>query len=297
MADGIANDEITRASGQQIVELPRGRTRFAALGSAVACRGFQLRSQRHSRRLELPTGAVTMVFGFGDALRLTDAADPGGATVLTSLVSGVRETARIGEQSGSIGGIEVSMTPMMAYAVFGAAMYELAQEAVDPVELFGPAAASLSERLAELTNWRDRFALIDRLLTDRLAVGTRCCPEVSWAWRQFYNTAPGVRDVLAQTGWSRRRMERRFREYIGVSPKAVAQVSRLQQALRLFATPMPLAGIAVRAGYYDQAHLARTVKVMTGRTPTQLRAERARGAFTARADRLPGRITTILLSE
>jgi AraC-like DNA-binding protein len=67
--------------------------------------------------------------------------------------------------------------------------------------------------------------------------------------------------------------------------------------LRLFATPMPLAGIAVRAGYYDQAHLARTVKVMTGRTPTQLRAERARGAFTARADRLPGRITTILLSE
>jgi len=280
------------------VELSPGSRQYTVLGRAVACRGYRVDLDRARRRLELPTGAVSLVFGFGDSLRLTDAADTGGATsVMKSLVSGVRTTARIAEHRGRVGGVEVSFTPMTAQALFGVPMDEIAQSVLDPVDLLGPAAARIGEQLAECVSWPQRFALVDRLLAGRLAREDRSCPEVAWAWRQLRADASApVGPVLAETGWSRRRMERRFREYIGVAPKAVSQIARLHRALRLLDTPMPLARIAVQAGYHDQAHLDRAFKAMTARTPSQLRTERALDPSAARPDRLADHVTSVVLS-
>jgi AraC-like DNA-binding protein len=285
------------ASAVRVELSPRCR-QYAVLGRAVACRGYRVDLDRARRRLELPTGAVTLAFGFGDSLRLTDAADTGGsAEVMTSLVSGVRTTARIAEHAGRVGGVEVSFTPMTAQALFGVPMDAIAESVIDPVDLLGPTAAHIGEQLAECASWSQRFALVDRLLAGRLTREDRSCPEVDWAWRQLRTDATlPVGTVLAETGWSRRRMERRFREYVGVAPKAVSQVARLHRALRLLDTPMTLSRIAVQAGYHDQAHLDRAFKAMTARTPSRLRAERALDPSAARPDRLADHVTSIVLA-
>ena len=87
----------------------------------------------------------------------------------------------------------------------------------------------------------------------------------------------------------------RFRHYIGQSPKAVAQIARLQRALQLLDTAMPLAQVAADAGYHDQAHLDHVFKAMAGRTPSRLRAERAGSARGAGTDRLAGLATSAVL--
>ncbi|MFE2699968.1 hypothetical protein [Streptomyces mirabilis] len=48
-----------------------------------------------------------------------------------------------------------------------------------------------------------------------------------------------MRELASSTGWSRRHLERWFREQIGPTPKGAAQVLRIQPALRLKRAGMP----------------------------------------------------------
>ncbi|WP_244943303.1 helix-turn-helix domain-containing protein [Streptomyces inhibens] len=95
-------------------------------------------------------------------------------------------------------------------------------------------------------------------------------------WRELRRTIGRMQvgEPAAETGWSRRRPERRFREQVGLPPKQFAQVLRLQEALRLQDGGLPWAAAAV-AGYYDQAQFTRAFKDRVGCTPGRFGACRA----------------------
>lgn len=60
-----------------------------------------------------------------------------------------------------------------------------------------------------------------------------------------------------------RMLERRFRKEVGLSPKQLSKIVRLQQALHCLLNPdMPQ-----EHSYYDQAHFIRDFKAFTGLTP------------------------------
>jgi AraC-like DNA-binding protein len=86
-----------------------------------------------------------------------------------------------------------------------------------------------------------------------------------------------VEQVVRLSGWSVRTLQRRFRRHLGVSPKWVLARFRLQEAaLALEAEPaVDLAELAVRLGWYDQAHLTNDFRRMLGETPRQY-ADRTR---------------------
>ncbi|MFJ8544796.1 helix-turn-helix domain-containing protein [Streptomyces sp. NPDC093586] len=71
-------------------------------------------------------------------------------------------------------------------------------------------------------------------------------------------------------GIGARRLHRRSLAAFGYGPKTLARVLRLQRALALARAGTPLAETAARAGYADQAHLARDVRGLTGTSPTAL---------------------------
>jgi transcriptional regulator GlxA family with amidase domain len=58
----------------------------------------------------------------------------------------------------------------------------------------------------------------------------------------------------------------RFRDEIGLPPKAVARLLRFERAGELAGT-MPWAELAFECGYYDQSHLINEFRAITGRTP------------------------------
>ena len=62
-------------------------------------------------------------------------------------------------------------------------------------------------------------------------------------------------------------MPRRIRIY---GPKTLARVLRLQRALGLARGGVPYAETAARAGFADQAHLARDVRELAGVPLTEL---------------------------
>jgi AraC-like DNA-binding protein len=78
-----------------------------------------------------------------------------------------------------------------------------------------------------------------------------------------------VGQVMALSPWSARTTQRVFRHYVGVPVKWVLCRYRLQQAaLDIETEPATdLADLAVRHGWYDQAHFANDFRSMLGCTP------------------------------
>ncbi len=80
-------------------------------------------------------------------------------------------------------------------------------------------------------------------------------------------------EIAAQTGLQPVQLMRGFRKHFQCSPAEYQRRLRVEFASRLLATTVrPLAGIAVAAGFADQAHFSRMFKRHTGLTPAQYRA-------------------------
>jgi AraC-like DNA-binding protein len=78
-----------------------------------------------------------------------------------------------------------------------------------------------------------------------------------------------VEQVMAVSPWSARTTQRVFRRYVGVPVKWVLCRYRLQQAaLEIESHPdVDFADLAVRLGWYDQAHFINDFRSMLGSTP------------------------------
>ncbi|MFH8406590.1 helix-turn-helix domain-containing protein [Streptomyces sp. NPDC018019] len=73
-----------------------------------------------------------------------------------------------------------------------------------------------------------------------------------------------VAEVARTVGIGERQLHRRCLTAFGYGPKTLARVLRLVRALELARGGLPYADVAARAGYADQAHLAREVKALAG---------------------------------
>jgi AraC-like DNA-binding protein len=82
-----------------------------------------------------------------------------------------------------------------------------------------------------------------------------------------------VEHLCAHAGYSKRTLQRLFREYVGVTPKWVLQRIRLHEAAeRMAGGEGDWAGLAVELGYFDQAHFIKAFKAVIGRSPAEYAA-------------------------
>jgi AraC-like DNA-binding protein len=293
-------------SWETALALPHPRLR----PGVISYRGIRLALDGPRRRLEAPIGAATLLLGFEQPVRISRVGRP--PVTLVSVFSGPTTTAAVGEHAGRLSGIEVLLAPWAAFTLFGTPQYELADRTVDPdalPHLLGTGAGrdgwksigELSAALAALPAWPERFGLLDDVLTRWAGEGTPSSGRVVRAWAHLQRTwgAIPVPRLAAEVGWSVRQLENRFREQIGLGPKAAARVLRLQRARRLLAAGRSQAETAAVCGYYDQAHLSGEFKTMTGCTPREFTA--ARGTVSVSPpgppgdSRLAGEATSLVL--
>lgn len=67
-----------------------------------------------------------------------------------------------------------------------------------------------------------------------------------------------------------RTTERRFRQVTGLTHGAIRQIERARRAVLLLRKGWPIIDATLAAGYYDQAHLTRSLKRFVGLTPAQV---------------------------
>ncbi|MFI1655549.1 helix-turn-helix domain-containing protein [Streptomyces sp. NPDC020472] len=247
----------------------------ARLGPGIGTyRGFRSTAGVPQERLVVPSGRVSLLIGFGGELRVR------GAAGRTSLVSGLHNRARVLGHGGDVHGVELALAPWAARRFLGGTpLAELTDVLADPVDVLGDRARRLGEALADAPGWAERFALLDETLLRWAAEADGAgvpSPAVLEAWRLLERSAGAlqIREVAAATGFSLRHLERRFREQIGLGPKRLARILRLNRAIRLLRAGGRPAETAARCGYYDQAHLGVEFKAMTGMPPGRFLADR-----------------------
>ncbi|WP_432135760.1 MULTISPECIES: helix-turn-helix domain-containing protein [unclassified Streptomyces] len=158
----------------------------------------------------------------------------------------------------------VRLFPGTAPDLLGVPAHELLDRRVDLADLW-PAA-----RVRRLTAGVEAAPCPARAL-EEIALAYAAPPEP--ALRRLVTALAEGRPVGAladELGLSARQLHRRSRHAFGYGPKTLARVLRLQRAVALARDGVPLATTAIRSGYADQAHLARDVRELTGRTPKDL---------------------------
>jgi transcriptional regulator GlxA family with amidase domain len=96
------------------------------------------------------------------------------------------------------------------------------------------------------------------------------------AMQQSIDAPLSVGRVVAQLGVSRRKLERRFSEVLGMTPLAADRLIRLEQAKHLLRTSKRSATqIATDTGFCDLPHMIRVFRAAEGITPDVFRRSRA----------------------
>jgi AraC-like DNA-binding protein len=233
--------------------------------------GYRERSSVAVRRREVPGGAIPLIISFGDRISVAAGDAPAGRTY-TSFVAGLHDVHTFTEHSGRQHGIQINLTPLGAYRLLGLPMGELANQVVELDALRGRVVAELVERLAVAPSWPAAFDILDGVLAGWIADGPDVDPAVAWAWDQLtrsHGLVP-VGLLADEIGWSRRHLVSRFRQQVGLPPKATGRVLRFRRAVELLGLPGSIADVAAECGYADHSHLVREFRSLAGCTPSEL---------------------------
>lgn len=188
-----------------------------------------------------------------------------------ALVAGLQTGPTLLRHDGNEAGIAVELAPAGARVLFGLPAVELTSTAVDLADLLGPPGRVLPERLAEAPDWSRRFRLLDEVLVAAARWRPGPPPQVAHAWRLLL-TAGGqlpVKDLAVEVGWSRRHFTETFHREVGLPPRQFVRVLRFERSAIALArrADAPLAEVAQRCGFYDQAHLYREWRDLAGCPP------------------------------
>ena len=144
----------------------------------------------------------------------------------------------------------------------------------------GKGGSTVPERLVETRGDEARARLLFEELIRRRTDGPTPDRVVQKASRLIEGSGGGISiDALRRALYvSERTLERRFKTEVGLSPKQAGRIARFRLAVaRRHDDPeAPLGRIAHECGYYDQAHFTREFTALSGVSPTDWRAERAR---------------------
>lgn len=69
---------------------------------------------------------------------------------------------------------------------------------------------------------------------------------------------------------SPRSIQRRFLRATGITHGTMHQIERARRAMNLLQQGMPILDTVEQAGYYDQPHMTRALKLLIGQTPAQI---------------------------
>jgi AraC-like DNA-binding protein len=230
----------------------------ALAGKVTSYYGFEERTPQPVRQREGPGTEIVVILTFEEHWLID-------GERRTCFTGGLHERQVTTEHPGRSLGMQANLDPLAARALFGLPLHELAHRTVPLEDVL--AEPHLVERLAEAPGWDARFALLEETFARRLA-DAQPSREVAWAWGRLRAThgRVAIGELAAELGWSRKRMAARFRDEIGLPPKAVARQLRFERARELAGT-MSWGALAFECGFSDQSHLINEFRRITGRTP------------------------------
>lgn len=230
------------------------------------------------RQVETASLVVPVLIGFAEPFEIAIGREPASDDGYRSFTSGLTLKPVHIRSAGACSCVEFTLTPPGARRFFGVPMSELTERMVVLDDIADAALARLRERLGNEPDWGRRLALAEDFLIARLSTAPALSRPTGHAYRMILGSGGRmpVERLARELDWSRKHLASRFRDEIGLPPKALARVVRFNRAQRMAErTAEDWADIAAACGYSDQAHLVREFRELAGETPAAWLRSRA----------------------
>jgi AraC-like DNA-binding protein len=213
----------------------------------------------------VPDGCVEIIFNCGDPFK-------NGQLQPLNLLAGQMTRPVIAVATGAVDLIGIRFWPGRAGAALRTPMWELRDQLIDASGVL----SGMDRLLDELRNTprEERFNHVTAAMARRLGDRGRSDSTIDHALAFIESRRGNITiDRLARhLGITRRHLERRFRDEVGLGAKYMARISRVHAVLHALQQRPLLSGaeIAADCGYSDQAHLIREFRALTGTTPARM---------------------------
>jgi len=175
------------------------------------------------------------------------------------------------DSAGPSGAIGIEFKPSSAYRFFPFSLKEVRNSVALSDEMLGRHAAEMQRRLLDMPTVEGKLASIQGYLLSMLHDSERSDPLVEWAVGEIRKSQGMVSiiDLCRRSGYSKRYLEVRFADHVGLNPKLLAGIMRFQPVFRSYSQRGVVSGFprGIPASYYDQSHFIREFKRFTGRSP------------------------------
>jgi len=174
---------------------------------------------------------------------------------------------------GSADILGIRFRPCGASMFVRAPQTEFVDEVLDAGDAVAPWLTETLQRAQDAPTIDGAIAIIEDALLARAAEPPRGFAVASAAVDRLLAShgQATIEQVAADTGLTRRHIERVFLRHVGVTPKFFARVQRFQAAVDAVARD-PWIDVALEHGYADQPHLIREFRELGGASPQKLMA-------------------------
>lgn len=220
----------------------------------------------------LPTGLMHLAIRLDDTLLQVFGADGAVCDHGAAVVGGARDGYYAKQSTPGARSVGAQLLPGAARALFGMPAGDLAGRHVGLDAVWGADAARLRDRLRETSCPARQLDLLETFLLARLPRARGLHPAVAGALAGLAGGSD-VGAVVARSGYSHRHLGALFVDAVGLTPSRFRRVRRFQLALDAHRCDpsRAWAGVALDAGYSDQAHFVREFRVLTGVRPQDYR--------------------------
>jgi len=228
------------------------------------------------KQIIVPDGCMEMIIHYGDPYIqfLTNE-----KTIVQprSFVFGQITSPLVIAPTGSSGIVATRFLPDGFVPFSSFATNAMTNRAVPLQELFGTEGTKLEKNVVAAVTTEERITIMEYFLTRRLstAESTNTLAKETFNLLMHSKGQISVEALVTRLNTSPRQLERKLSSVIGLSPKQLSKIIRLQSTLKLMEKQQftSLTELAHECGYFDQAHFIKDFKEFTGVSPKQFYAD------------------------
>lgn len=216
----------------------------------------------------IPDGCTEFIFHFGAPFNISK---DGRTEELQSLLiaAGQLEAPIFLRPTGKSGVLGIKFQPTGMWKLFGCEMNLLTNETYDLRDVFQNNFNELAIQIQSANTNIQRINLVEIFLSRELSK-LRSSHEMDWIVGEIKNKNGQVslRDLSLHTGFSSRKIERLFKQQVGVSPKLYSRLIRFCYAHNLLQQrTLTKVEATYLSGYFDQPHFNKEFREFTGENP------------------------------
>ncbi len=219
----------------------------------------------------IPDGCIEMCFLFGDDIKRFTSEDQYVIQPRAMVLGQITKPFYV-QPTGYVNTFSVRFYPYGFANFITQPIHQLANKETALSSLFGEKQArELENKIKEAPSTKSRIKVVESFLLNKLADQAVIDTIVQYTSDALTNTkgSRAIHSILKNDLSKRRNLERKFSRQVGLSPKQLGRIIRLQAALKLMLNDQnqKLTEIAYESEYYDQAHFIKDFKEFTGTNP------------------------------